>query len=418
MTWSVIMSYEPKFTDKRIQKRIRSAYGFTKGALSTTEPHAWAKVVLDKHIGRTNDNLGNYLRNILLICTDSRYRFNIKKGEPKKYVSNQQGLDYLRDVLYGSCVQDFTHWVQNNGNKKNMISLTTTSPSVRLLFDHYCINKFVEEEYGVELQTLEFNYTDKSNRLWHPIQNIKKDYKKSIFASHHLNYQYDIDTCAPTLLHQYSHKLDMDLYLFALRTYLKDKQMIRNKIAKQLDVSPKIIKIIINALFCGARIGAGDFAISKLLDHDIAKIQWLKQDPYITELRSDIKTMWSYIEPSMASATKTTKSGKERKVALSSKKKWQLYFELERQVLNEVQKYLRLTRNRYFLEHDGWATEHQIDEHELNEYIKHNIGFDVKFKMEQLENMISLTTTSPSVRLLYGNLEQDIDEIKRVIKLN
>jgi predicted DNA-binding ArsR family transcriptional regulator len=120
----------------------------------------------------------------------------------------------------------------------------------------------------------------------------------------------------------------------------------------------------------------------------------------------------------MASATKTTKSGKERKVALSSKKKWQLYFELERQVLNEVQKYLRLTKNRYFLEHDGWATEHQINEHELNEYIKHNIGFDVKFKMEQLENIKSLTTTSPSVRLLYGNLEQDIDEIKRVIKLN
>jgi hypothetical protein len=352
-----------------------------------------------------------------LICTDSRYRFNIKKGETKKYISNQQGLDYLRDVLYGTCKQDFTQWAQNNGSKKNIIYPTTTTPSVRLLFDHYCVNKFIEEEYELELQNLDFSYTDKSNRLWHPIQNIKKDYKKSIFASHHLNYQYDIDTCAPTLLHQYSHKLDMDLYLFALRTYLKDKQMIRNKIAKDLDVSTKVVKIIINALFCGARIGSGDFAISKLLDHDIAKIQWLKQDPYITELRSDIKTMWLYIEPSMASATKTTKSGKQRKVALSSKKKWQLYFELERQVLNQVQDYLRLTKNRYFLEHDGWATEHQINEHKLNEYIKNNIGFDVKFKMEQLKNIIPLTTTTPSVRLLYGNLEKDINEIKRVIKL-
>jgi hypothetical protein len=416
MTWSVIMSYNPNFNDKRIQKRIRSAYGFTKGALSTTEPHAWAKVVLDKHLGRTNDDLGNYLRNILLICTDSRYRFNIKKGEPKKYVSNQQGLDYLRDILYGSCKQDFTQWAQNNGGKKNLISLTTTSPSVRLLFDHYCINKFVEEEYGDELQKLEFNYTDKSNRLWHPIQNIKKNYKKSIFASHHLNYQYDIDSCAPTLLHQYSHKLDMDLYLFALRSYLKDKTMIRNELAKQLDISPKVIKIIINALFCGARIGLGDFAISKLLDNDKAKIQWLKQDPYVTELRSDIKTMWSYIEPSMARATKTTKSGKERKVPLSSKKKWQLYFELERQVLNEVQNYLRLTKNRYFLEHDGWATEYQINEHELNEHIKNTLGFDVKFKMEVLNKNISLTTTTPSMLHLYGHLTADIDKLKQVIK--
>jgi hypothetical protein len=252
--------------------------------------------------------------------------------------------------------------------------------------------------------------------LWHPIQNIKKDYKKSIFATHKLNYQYDIDTCAPTLLHQYSHKLDMDLYLFALRKYLMDKQMVRNQLAKELDVSPKVIKVIINALFCGARIGNGDFAIAQLLNNDIAKIQWLKQNEFITELRSDIKTMWSYIEPSMASATKTTKSGKERKVALSSKKKWQLYFELERQVLNQVQDYLRLTKNRFFLEHDGWATEHQINEHELNQYIRNNIGFDVKFKMEQLENISYLTTTTPSMLLLYGHLEQDINELKKVIK--
>jgi hypothetical protein len=296
-----------------------------------------------------------------------------------------------------------------------MISLTTTTPSVQLLFDHFCINKFVEQEYGDELQILEFKYKDKSNRLWHDIQNIKKDYKKSVFATHKLNYQYDIDSCAPTLLHQYSHKLDMDIYLFALRAYLKDKQMIRNQIAKQLDVSPRTIKIIINALFCGARIGSGDFAISKLLHNDIAKIQWLKQDPYITELRSDIKTMWSYIEPSMAMATKTTSSGKQRKVALSSKKKWQLYFELERQVLNEVQNYLRLTKNRYFLEHDGWATEHQINEYELNEHIKNVLGFDIKLKMEYLKNNISLTTTTPSVQLLYGHLEDDIKELKKVL---
>tara|TARA_R110000868_G_scaffold52222_1_gene165285 strand:+ start:531 stop:1757 length:1227 start_codon:yes stop_codon:yes gene_type:complete len=408
------MSYKPNFTDKRTLKRIRSAYGFTKGALSTTTPHNWAQVVIDKHIGRSNNNLGNYLRNLLLICTNNHY--DSQTGVTKQYIANQQGLDYLRDILYGSNTTQFTQWVQNNGISKNIISLTTTTPSMLLLFDHYCVNKFIEEEYELELQNLDFDYTDKSNRLWHPIQNIKKDYKKSIFATHKLNYQYDIDTCAPTLLHQYSHKLDMDIYLFALRTYLKDKQMIRTQLAKELDVSPKVIKIIINALFCGARIGSGDFAISKLLDNDIAKIQWLKQNSYITELRNDIKLMWSYIEPSMAKTTKITKSGLERKVALSSKKKWQLYFELERQVLNQVQNYLRLTKNRYFLEHDGWATEHQINEHELSQYIKDSLGFDVKFKMEHLENIKSLTTTTPSMLLLYGNLENDIKELKKVIK--
>ena len=132
MTWSAIMSYNPNFNDPRTQKRIRSAYGFTKGALSTTEPHNWAQVVIDKHIGRTNNSLGNYLRGILLICTNSHYNKNTKLT--KEYISNQQGLDFLRDILRGSNTQDFTQWVQNNGGKKNIISLTTTTPSMLLLY--------------------------------------------------------------------------------------------------------------------------------------------------------------------------------------------------------------------------------------------------------------------------------------------
>jgi hypothetical protein len=84
--------------------------------------------------------------------------------------------------------------------------------------------------------------------------------------------------------------------------------------------------------------------------------------------------------------------------------------------LNQVQNYLRLTKNRYFLEHDGWATEYQINEHELNEHIKNTLGFDVKFKMEVLNKNISLTTTTPSVQLLYGHLTADIDKLKQVIK--
>ena len=409
------MSYEPKITDPRVLKRIRHAYGFTKGCLSPTKSHSWAKVVIDKYYGRSNNELGNYLRNTLLICTSDRY--NKDTGETKQYKSNQQGLDYIKQLIMGQTSEEFTQWAQNNGYKKKITSLTTTTPSVQLLFDHYCVSKFIENEYGSELGNLNFIYQDKSNRLWHPIQNVKKDYKKSIFSRHGLSYQYDIDACAPTLIHQLSQKVDMDLYLFSLRHYLKDKTMIRNELAKQLDVDSKTIKIIINALFCGARIGnSKEFAISQLLNNDIAKIQFLKEDPFISELRNDIKIMWEYIEPIMAKTYTKTKSGKQRKLPLSSKKKWHLYFDLERQILNQVRNYLTETNNRHFLEHDGWATEHQVNEHELNQYIMYKTGFDVKFKMEVLNKNISLTTTTPSVQLLYGHLTADIDKLKQVIK--
>ena len=414
MIWSMIMSYNPNINDPRIIKRIRHAYGFTKGALSTTEPHHWARNQLNKYFGRSNDDLGKFLRNTLLICTDNRY--NKDTGITKQYMSNTTGLEYVKQILLGKDVKEFTQWVQDNVSKKNIISLTSTTPSVQLLFDHYCVNKFAEIEYGQELKNLDFEYTDKSNRLWHPIQNLKKDYKKSIFIKHKLTYQYDIDTCAPTLIHQYSQQLDMDLYLFALRKYLKNKNIIRNELAKDIEINASTIKVVINALFCGARIGnSTDFAITKLLNNDMTKIQCLKEHPYIIELRNDIKTIWEYIEPTMAKIYITTKNNKQRKLPVSSKKKWQLYFELERRILNEVRTYLVNTNNRYFLEHDGWATEHQIDEHELINYIKNSTGFDIKFKMEQITNIISLTTTTPSVSLLYGHLSEDIKELKRVL---
>lgn len=373
------MCYEPNFNDPRVLKRIRHAYGFTKGCMSDTKEHAWAKVVIDKYFGQQQHDLSKFLRNTLLICTNDRYSKDT--GITKKYKSSTTGLEYIKQILLGKNKEELTQWVKNNGYKKNINSLTTTTPSVSLLFDHYCVSKFIEQEYGQELKTLNFNYEDKSNRLWHPIQNIKKDYKKTIFKQHNLNFQYDIETCAPTLIHQYSQQLDMDLYLFALRKYLKDKNMIRNQLAKELEVDKKTIKIIINALFCGARIGnSSDFAVSQLLGYDIAKIQFLKENQFINELRNDIKTCWQYIEPTM---TKRYTIGiKPRKIAISSKQKWQVYFQLERKILNEVKMYLELTNNRYFLEHDGWSTEHQINEHDLNRYIKEKTGFDVRFKME------------------------------------
>ena len=397
------MSYKPNFSDNRVLNRIKHAYGFTKGALSTTEPHGWAKVVIDKYFGQQQHDLGKFLRDTLLICTSHRY--NKDTGVTKQYMANPTGLEYIKQILLGTDVKEFTQWAMDNGCKKNIITPLNTTPSVSLLFDHFCINQFLQKEHQKELSELDFIYLDKSNRLWHPIQNFKKDYKEQLFYQNKLIWQYDIETCAPSLIHQYSQKQDMDLYLFAIRKYLKDKNIVRNELASNLEIDNKTSKIIINALFCGARIGKSiDFAITKLLDNDMAKVEYLKQDPYITELISDIKTCWTYIEPTMAKAYKLNEStGKLRKIAITSKKKWLLYFELERQVLNHVIKYLKLTNNRYFLEHDGWVTETQINEHELSSYLKEYTGFDVRFKMKKLNNITHLNTT-PSVSLLLSDL--------------
>jgi hypothetical protein len=47
-------------------------------------------------------------------------------------------------------------------------------------------------------------------------------------------------------------------------------------------------------------------------------------------------------------------NGKTRRKPMSSKQKWNIYFDLERTVLSCVREYLTDTNNKHFLEHDGW----------------------------------------------------------------
>jgi hypothetical protein len=61
-------------------------------------------------------------------------------------------------------------------------------------------------------------------------------------------------------------------------------------------------------------------------------------------------------------------------IPISSRQKWGVYFDLERQVLNEVREFLRETNNRHFLEHDGWSCENEINETDFT--VLHAHGFN------------------------------------------
>jgi hypothetical protein len=234
------------------------------------------------------------------------------------------------------------------------------------------------------------------------LQNVKKIYKHPLLAEYGLIYHYDIQCCAPTLIHQYSIKYGNDLYLPNLTNYLSNKNSIRNHIAKQLEIPNNIVKIIINALFCGARIGVSNkFAISQLLNHDIARITWLKEDTYISELRDEIKTCWQYIEP-YTTIRYSNKNNKRRKLAMNSKIKWSVYFQQERLVLDTIRKFLQITNNNHFLEHDGWVTCNPINEIELQNYIKEQIGYDIRFDMMKIDHKLP----TPIYPLVYNKSEK------------
>jgi hypothetical protein len=333
--------------------------GFAVAVLSETKPHPWSTRYIDDFFGNQRNDLSKYLRKTLLICTDEFYRFNSsdpKQNKCKEYILNKDGLRFLKEAL-----------------KTNNIQLYPSVVEVT--------NKHHKEE----LTTGNFQYNDKSGRLWHPLQRYRKQYRTQILADNGYHYDYDIECCAPTLIHQYAQKLGMDLYLFALNRYLKDRTEVRQELAQRLELDVDAVKEIINALFCGARIANNkDSDIYQILLGDRARIEYLKQDPYITELRSDIKTCWEYITPTMSRRRKTKTN---RLIAISCKEKWRVYFELERSVLDEIRSYLTDKNYRYFLIHDGWTCDNEIDKDELSDFVRSKIGFDLKFEQKKNNNI-------------------------------
>lgn len=361
-------NYQPNFNDPRVINRLRHAYGFTKAVMSVDKPSRWASRTIDKYYGQQQTKLSQYLRNTLLICTNNNYSKD--NGITKEYKINPNGLNFIRNILLG--VNDnYTHTVSPSVSQVDIDNIHHT-------FDEQVVNEYCMREFGNQLKTLQFNYVDKSHRLWNPLQSVKKIYKKPLLAKHGLKYHYDIETCAPTLILQYSIKCGNTQPMTNINNYINNKNVIRNRIALELEVSQSIVKIIINALFCGARIGVSpDFAISQLLKHDKARILWLKQDQLIQDLRSEIKTCWQYIEPHTTIRYKNNK-----KLPMSSSTKWSVYFQLERLALDTIVKYLKLTHNQYFTEHDGFCTTHSVNLTDLSNYINLHIGYDLYFGCE------------------------------------
>jgi hypothetical protein len=352
------MTYAPNFRDPRVQRRIKRAIGFASGVISTTKSQSWSTRYIDRWFGVQSNPLSKYLREQLLIETNGHWSKDT--GKCKEYILNQSGVEFLCDSI------------EISQNK------TTTQLYPIVL-------QVAQQEYQTELVTGAFEYNDQSSRLWHPLQNFKRQYKRDVLEQNGYQYHYDIECCAMTLIHQYAQQQadPMDQYLFALREYLRDRQSIRQQIAQAADLDPETVKRMINALLAGAKLSANPTTeIYQMLGGDVARIKFLQQHEYLTQLRADIKTCWDYIKPTLPRRSKQDKNKRERMLPISSRQKWGVYFDLERQVLNQVREFLCERNIRHFLEHDGWSCECEIDQQELQQTIFENTGFQIQFDLK------------------------------------
>jgi hypothetical protein len=335
--------------------------------MSTTTPRAWSTRDIDRWFGSQRNQLSQYLRSQLLIVTNNRW--NQHTGQCKQYCANPAGQAYLSQAI-------------------GVTSSTTAVP-------------VVQAEYLTELTSGEFRYQDKSSRLWHPLQNFRRETKQAVLEKAGYRYHYDIEACAMTLIYQHSQRIPehvvngkwqqgpMDLYLSALRAYLSDRTHYRKLIADQAGIDPDVVKRIITALLAGAQLSRSPSTqIYHLLSGDVSRIEFLKQHEFLCELRQDIRTCWEYIKPTLPRRARQDKSGRLRMLPVSSRQKWGVYFDLERQVLNEIRAFLRETQNKHFLEHDGWSCQREIDRKILCERIEKNTGFVIQIDLSDQCNAV------------------------------
>ena len=378
--------YQPNFADPRVQRRLRHAIGFVKACFCEHKDRAWSKSMINQHVGQAQHPLGQYLRHHLLICTNHHWQFGVAKPQCKSYRINPEGLAQLQQHL-----EDFKMIDPETSEQTS-----TNTPSAV---------DWVRTQYRKEFDQQRFHYNEKSNRYWHPLQNVRGEIKRQALALEGYRYHYDIESCAPTLLLQYSQQISpeahqpitripgrrakkigpMDLYLPNLQGYLANKHRLRQYLSECLEIPEHLAKRLITAMMAGASVSKNNrHQIFRLLESDEAKIVFLQEDPQIIALRSEIKTMWDYITPVMPRRI-NDKTGKL--VRITSLDKWRLYFQLEHHVISCIRNYLRLTDNPCFTEHDGWSCVKPVDLDLLRLHVRDNTGYDLKFSFEKIDSI-------------------------------
>lgn len=358
------MSYNPNFADARIIRRCKKAIGFTKALVSPTKPTAMSSRFIDKHYGISSNKLSKYLRDLLLVCVDDS--FNMDSGQCKKYIYSETGMNFLVGSL---------------GKNIKESSYSTSLPSVLHLKEQAL--EWANETYEEQLKSLDFEYEEKTHRLFNPIQNIRSETRTELLASHGLEHQYDIVCCAPTLLYQYSFMVPdaTGEVLETLEDYLNNRSVVRRKLAKEAEITHKQAKQIINALFAGAHLSTNIRAsLFAMIDYDVAKMKFLQQHPYLTALRMEIKSMWDVIKSTAPTQYFITKTGKKRKRPFNARAKWNIYFHLERSVIEEVKTYMKQIDSKFFLEHDGFTSQKEIDSEDLSYWVQAGTDFELVFE--------------------------------------
>lgn len=228
-------------------------------------------------------------------------------------------------------------------------------------------------------------YKDSGTRRYHPVQNVKRDIRAKIFAGW---WDYDIETCAPTLVHQFVitakwHTPKSENDFPALTRLIQDKHTVRSEISSLTGLDIQSVKELLSAVFFrGNPAPSHKAGMFRILGRDVVKHLMFLNDPYVKQLRDDVRRLWvkAILYDRFAQANDEFFQAKKvkKRPSRSAKKRMSIYLSLERKVIQVLENAIERQGIPLVLVHDGFMTKDRVDKAELIQVVKDKTGFDVK----------------------------------------
>ncbi|MCA6969333.1 hypothetical protein LF935_06765 [Pectobacterium carotovorum] len=217
------------------------------------------------------------------------------------------------------------------------------------------------------------------------LQNCSRQIRKAALAGF---YDVDIENCHYTLLSQMCSRINVPTP--CIDYYIKNKKLVREKVADLFDISEDDAKMILIALIYGSNLSP--HGVLKKLDitydsnavkgsfiHKLCKEINSVRDNVINDYKNRTEGHFKILND--AGLIMKTKVEKIKNVK-QSKLLAHILQGAESLILKYMIRFMR--DNIVLLQHDGVTCKNIIDADELSEYVSENTGYHVSFDVEQL----------------------------------
>lgn len=255
-------------------------------------------------------------------------------------------------------------WAETNALLRPEVTSNIVRDGVEeLVRPDYPSSSFLPRTHLEKGLSTDFEYRDWNHRLWNGLQNINADdkplYWKGIFP-----WDFDISNSAPTTLFQLATMFNGSrMLLEPVKHYLDFREEYLRFVMQSCRVSRKVAKKFFTSVFNGAVLSTS-YRQSTLgtLGGNVAGVERLKESVGIRSLLSSIKYMNLHLQRAFGEDP------------------WLVYFRYERANLDIMRAHLDSIGARYFLEHDGFRCDRQVDSEFLVAEIERQTGLRYAMK--------------------------------------